>query len=145
MTTPDDPFAAQLHRQDEARARAAQAWQAADDELRPWPALRDDVQERVLPALHDWRRRLHPRRSRWPQRRFVLRADTLGWTARALPWLSLSALRLRLESAALWLAVNWRLVIWALVGVAALALGYWGAINWDQVRQVFEDLIDDLR
>lgn len=145
MTTPYDPFTAQQRRQDEAHAQAAKVWQAADDALRPWPALRDEVQERVIPALRDWRTRLKPWRSKGARRRFVLRIALLEWTARAIPWLSLAALRLRLVATALWLAVNWQLIVWTLVGLAALALGYWVAINWEQVRQVFEDLIAEFR
>jgi hypothetical protein len=145
MALHDDPFEAQIRRQRASREQAAQAWRHAEEELRGWPALRAEVRERTLPALREWRQRLRPFLSRRPGRRLARRAAGLGRATRGLPWLTQGALRLRLEAAGLWLALNW----WALARLAlallAVVLAIWALRNWELIAGLVRDLLDDFR
>ncbi len=112
----------------------------AQVELQDWPALRDNVRERVLPALRTWHDDLVPYTRSAPRARFVRTTRRLANRLRTLRWRHPGAWRLRRRIAMLWLALNWQIVVRGLLALLVIVLLVLALICRDQISELIQNL-----
>jgi hypothetical protein len=139
-----EPIDAQIRRQHVDRQAFEDARHQAQVELQGWPALRDRVRERVLPALRTWHADLAPYTRTAPRARFVRATRRLATRLRTLRWRHPGAWRLRRQIAMLWLALNWPIVLQGLAALLVVVLIVLAVIYRQQIGDLIQNLFGGL-